>query len=56
MVGITSVEPLVAYVHSGNVPVRLCEKEYVRDIIADTPQQTYVVQRETAAGAKQGVC
>jgi hypothetical protein len=42
-VAITSLEPLLAYVHTGGVLLRFCSQQYVRDIKADTPSNTYVI-------------
>ena len=42
-VAITSLEPLLAYVHTGGVLLRFCSQEYVRDIMPDTPSNTYVI-------------
>lgn len=42
-VAITSLEPLLAYVHTGGVLLRFCSQEYVRDIKPDTPTNTYVI-------------
>lgn len=42
-VAITSLEPLLAYVHTGGVLLRFCSAEYVRDIKPSTPTNTYVI-------------
>jgi hypothetical protein len=42
-VAITSLEPLLAYVHTGGVLLRFCSGEYVRDIKPSTPSQSYII-------------
>jgi hypothetical protein len=42
-VAITSLEPLLAYVHTGGVLLRFCSHEYVHDITPDTPTSSYVI-------------
>jgi hypothetical protein len=42
-VAITSLEPLMAYVHTGGVLLRFCSQNYVRDIKPDTPTNSYVI-------------
>lgn len=42
-VAITSLEPLLAYVHTGGVLLRFCSGEYVRDIKPHTPSQSYII-------------
>lgn len=42
-VAITSLEPLLAYMHTGGVLLRFCSQEYVRNITQDTPTNAYVI-------------
>lgn len=42
-VAITSLEPLLAYVHTGGVLLRFCSQDYVRDITPSTPTNTFVI-------------
>lgn len=42
-VAITSLEPLLAYMHTGGILLRFCSQDYVRDITPSTPTNTFVI-------------
>lgn len=42
-VAITSLEPLLAYVHTCGTLLRFCSSEYVRDIKPTTPSGSYII-------------
>lgn len=42
-VAITSLEPLLAYIHTGGVLMRFSSADYERNIQSDTPTNTYVI-------------
>jgi hypothetical protein len=42
-VAMTSLEPLLAYVHTGGVLLRFSSADYVRNIKSNTPTNSYVI-------------